>query len=72
MLFCFFRFWKCLLFNSVIVWYEIIHELKLFQTEEGGFEKTSMTLEVGRDVVSCAVGDFNGDALPDVLVIQKS
>uniref|UniRef100_A0A0N5A9C1 Integrin alpha FG-GAP repeat containing 1 n=1 Tax=Syphacia muris TaxID=451379 RepID=A0A0N5A9C1_9BILA len=54
----------------------LIHDgikVKLYtQTEEGEFQSTSLALEVGKSVASCAIGDFNGDALPDILVITNT
>lgn len=45
----------------------VIHK----QTEEGGFEELTSVSGVDGKFMSCAVGDFDGDSAPDILVMTK-
>uniref|UniRef100_A0A0R3RGT9 T-cell immunomodulatory protein n=1 Tax=Elaeophora elaphi TaxID=1147741 RepID=A0A0R3RGT9_9BILA len=43
-----------------------------FQNENGGFFEAGQNINLGSSqAVSCAVGDFNGDSVPDILVSRK-
>uniref|UniRef100_A0A8R1U0C9 T-cell immunomodulatory protein TIP C2 domain-containing protein n=1 Tax=Onchocerca volvulus TaxID=6282 RepID=A0A8R1U0C9_ONCVO len=44
-----------------------------FQSENGEFSEAGQDISLGSSqAVSCAVGDFNGDSVPDILVSRKS
>ena len=50
-----------------------INRLAIFlQSETGEFRNATQTIELtpGKEDVFCNVGDFNGDACPDLLVVQ--
>ncbi|EJD74849.1 FG-GAP repeat family protein [Loa loa] len=43
-----------------------------FQNENGEFSEAGQNINLGSSqIVSCAVGDFNGDSVPDILVSRK-
>ncbi|VDO32500.1 unnamed protein product [Onchocerca flexuosa] len=44
-----------------------------FQNENGEFSEAGQDISLGSShTVSCAVGDFNGDSVPDILVSRKN
>ncbi|VDK80432.1 unnamed protein product [Litomosoides sigmodontis] len=44
-----------------------------FQNENGEFFESGQNINLGSSqIVSCAVGDFNGDSVPDILVSRKN
>lgn len=44
----------------------------LLQNENGEFSEAGQNINLGStQIVSCAVGDFNGDSIPDILVSKK-
>ncbi|VDN47750.1 unnamed protein product [Gongylonema pulchrum] len=59
------------LYTDIIV--QDSDRLKIYlQNENGEFSEAGQNINLGSaQIVSCAIGDFNGDSVPDILVSKK-